>query len=377
MYKEIFADSAIKMMKDERNMKKTLIAILLLLTMVLSFASCGGKNVDLSKADMSKYVELGDYLGVAVTVDAQKTVADADVKAVVDKLIASKATETTTPVTDRAAAEGDTLTVDFAGTMDGVAFEGGTASDQALTIGENRYIEGFEEGMIGANVGDVVTLNLNFPEDYQTKPEYSGKPVTFAVTVKEINTVTSTLPEYNDAFVVENTDYETVAEYETAVRTGLEESAATAHQNAINSAVWKVVFANAAIKELPTANVDNFVKTMVEYYEYMRYLYVQNYGIDEATAESLIPIDEDEIRKEAETDISNDIVMYAIAAAQNWQLTDAEYSEGGLKYAQKNSYTTLDELFENTSINETNLRKALLWDKVIENVVAAADVTVK
>lgn len=365
------------MIKDERNMKKTLLASMLLLAMVFSFASCGTKTVDLSEADLSQYVQLGDYLGVAVEVDAEKAVTDEDVKAVVNALLDKKATETSTPVTDRAAAEGDTLTIDFVGKMGGTPFEGGSATDATITLGEGTYIDGFEEGLVGANVGDVVTLNLTFPEEYKLNPDYAGKAAEFEVTVKEINVITKTLPEYTDEFVAENTDYETIADYEAATRTTLEETAASTYQNAVNSAVWKAVAANAEVKSLPQANVDSYIATMKEYYEYIRHLYAKNYGISEENAAILVPIDEDEIRRTAETNITNDILMYAIASAQNWQLTDDEYAEGGLKYAKKYNYDTVEELFANTSVNEKNLKKALLWDKVLKNLTAAAKVTDK
>ncbi|MFT4008196.1 MAG: FKBP-type peptidyl-prolyl cis-trans isomerase [Lacrimispora sp.] len=160
-------------------------------------------SVDLTGMDNGT-ITLGNYKGIEVT-KTPVEVTDEEVDQAVQSALQAKATYVEV---DRAVEDGDKVNIDYVGTKDGVAFDGGTAQGQDLTIGSNQFIDGFEDGLIGAKKGDKVTLNLAFPENYQNTD--LAEPV-FEVTVNTISE--QQIPEINDAFVQENSDFKTVDEY--------------------------------------------------------------------------------------------------------------------------------------------------------------------
>ena len=142
------------------------------------------------------YVTITKYKGVEIDkVDSTK-VSDDDVESQINSVLQSKAT--TTEVTDRAAHNGDTVTIDYEGKKDGVAFDGGTATDAQLTLGSGTFIDGFEDGVVGHNIGDTFDLDLTFPENYGNE-ELAGQAVVFTVTLKAISQ--TDVPELTDEFV--------------------------------------------------------------------------------------------------------------------------------------------------------------------------------
>lgn len=170
-------------------------AIVLAGMMVLSMTGCGNSK---AKA-YSKYVTLGDYKGIEYT----KTVAEVtedDIQSKLDSFVDGLAE--TNEVTDRAVEDGDIVNIDYVGTMDGEEFEGGSDTGYDLTIGSNSFIDGFETGLIGHNVGEEVSLDLQFPDPYPNNTDYSGKDVNFKVTINKISVKTT--PELTDQLVKDN-----------------------------------------------------------------------------------------------------------------------------------------------------------------------------
>ena len=192
-------------------------AVVLAGVMLLGLTGCGAVN-DKAKA-YSKYVELGDYKGIEYTREVAE-VTDTQIQSQVDSLLSSL-TETT-EVTDRPIEEGDTANIDFVGTMNGEEFDGGSGEGFDLEIGSDSFIDGFEDGLIGHSVGEKVSLDLTFPENYQSE-DLAGKDVNFAVTINSISVKTT--PELTDEVVKENTDYDTVDAYKDSVRKDLEKQA--------------------------------------------------------------------------------------------------------------------------------------------------------
>lgn len=168
------------------------VALTSIMAAAMLFTACGeddSEKVYLNEIKAKDYVKLSEYKGVAVT-QAQPEVTDVERDTYIDSLLCKNP--------DRAVMEGDTVNIDYVGTLDGVAFDGGTASGYDLTIGSGQFIDGFEEGLIGTNIGDTVDLNLTFPEEYHSE-EMAGKSVVFTVTV---NSITAAEPqELNDANV--------------------------------------------------------------------------------------------------------------------------------------------------------------------------------
>ena len=175
-------------------------------------------------------VTLGDYKGVEVP-KSEIAVTDEEVDAEVKKEQDKNAR--TVAVEDRAAANGDITTIDFEGFVDGVAFEGGKGTDYALTLGSGTFIPGFEDQLVGANTGDHVEVKVTFPEEYQAK-ELAGKEAVFQCDVKKIET--KEVPELDDEFAKDVSEFDTLAEYKEDVKKKLtekkEKEARTAKENA-------------------------------------------------------------------------------------------------------------------------------------------------
>ena len=175
-------------------------------------------------------VTLGDYKGVEVP-KSEIAVTDEEVDAEVKKEQDKNAR--TVAVEDRAAANGDITTIDFEGFVDGVAFDGGKGTDYALTLGSGTFIPGFEDQLVGANTGDHVEVKVTFPEEYQAK-ELAGKEAVFQCDVKKIET--KEVPELDDEFAKDVSEFDTLAEYKEDVKKKLtekkEKEARTAKENA-------------------------------------------------------------------------------------------------------------------------------------------------
>ncbi len=176
-------------------MKRKICVIAAVFASSLFLTACGSKEY-LKDIKAEKYVTLGAYTGIEATVNEPKVPEGAVDSYIYDNYLAPKAEKV--PVTGRAVQEGDVANIDFVGYHDDVAFEGGTGADFDLTIGSGRFIEGFEEGLIGANIGDTRSLNLTFPDPY-TNPELAGEDVVFEVTVNSISE--SKAPALTDALV--------------------------------------------------------------------------------------------------------------------------------------------------------------------------------
>lgn len=178
--------------------------------------ACGlAAAILLSGCSSSSSVQLGEYLGLPVNV-ASREVTDDEVEAQIQSVLDANPDYVEV---DRAAQEGDTVNIDYTGTQDGVEFAGGSGTDEDLELGSGRFIEGFEDGLIGAKKGETRELDLTFPEDYQEE-SLAGQPVTFEVTVNAVKEEQEA--QLNDAFVQKVSDANTVAQYRAQVREELE-----------------------------------------------------------------------------------------------------------------------------------------------------------
>ena len=163
------------------------------------------------------YVTITKYKGVEIDKVDADAISDNDVETQINSVLQSKST--TTEVTDRAAQTGDTVTIDYEGKKDGEAFKGGTATDAQLTLGSGQFIDGFEDGVVGHNIGDTFDLDLTFPENYGNE-DLAGQAVVFTVTLKGISQ--TDVPELTDEFVQSVSDTsKTVEEYKKEIKKSL------------------------------------------------------------------------------------------------------------------------------------------------------------
>ena len=201
-------------------------------------------------------VTLGKYKGVQVT-KIDTTVTDEEVEAALEK--EQQKNSRTVTVTDRPVANGDTAVIDFEGFVDGVAFEGGKGENHPLEIGSHSFIDTFEDQLVGHNAGDEVEVNVTFPEKYQAA-DLAGKPAVFKVKINEIKT--KELPELNDEFASEVSEFDTLAEYKEDLRKHLEvEKENEAKRTKEDEAIKKII--DKSTMEIPEAMIETQCENMI------------------------------------------------------------------------------------------------------------------
>ena len=265
-------------------------------------------------------VTLGDYKGVEVP-KSEIAVTDEEVDAEVKKEQDKNAR--TVAVEDRAAANGDITTIDFEGFVDGVAFDGGKGTDYALTLGSGTFIPGFEDQLVGANTGDHVEVKVTFPEEYQAK-ELAGKEAVFQCDVKKIET--KEVPELDDEFAKDVSEFDTLAEYKEDVKKNLtekkEKEARTAKENA---AVDKAI--ENAQMDIPDLMIQTQCRQMMD--DFARRMQQQGLSMDQYfqfTGQSMDKMMED-MKPQALKRIQTRLVLEKIAETENTQPSEEEITE--------------------------------------------------
>ncbi|MEG2732214.1 MAG: trigger factor [Clostridium sp.] len=260
-------------------------------------------------------VTLGEYKGIEVK-KADAVVTDADVD---DEIKAAQIKNgRLVSVEDRAVADNDQTIIDFKGFIDGQPFDGGEGNDYPLVIGSHSFIDTFEEQLIGKKVGETCEIDVTFPEEYHA-PELAGKPTKFEVTVKEIKV--NELPELNDEFASEVSDFETFAEYKDDVRAKLQDKknreAATENENNV---IDKVV-ENASM-DIPQAMVDLQTRNMLE--DYARRLQSQGLNINDYMKYTGLTVDKlkEQMEPQALRRIKTRLVLEKIVAAENVEVSE-------------------------------------------------------
>ncbi len=269
---------------------------------------------------MKPEVKLGEYKGVKIE-KIDREVTEEDVMAEINRERDSNARNIT--VEDRPVKDGDMTVLDFEGFVDGVAFEGGKGEDYPLTIGSGAFIPGFEEQLVGAEIGSEVEVKVTFPEDYQAE-ELQGREAVFKCTVKEIRE--KEIPELDDEFASEVSEFDTLAEYKEDVRKNLtekkEKDAEAARENeAVQAAV------EASEIEIPEAMLETQQRQMVD--EFAQRITMQGMSMEQymqftgATYEKMI----EQVKPQAEERIRARLVLEAIVKTENIAATDEEFEE--------------------------------------------------
>lgn len=265
-------------------------------------------------------VTLGDYKGIEVE-RAKAEVSDEDVENELKRVQNQNSRLIT--VEDRPVEDGDETVIDFEGFVDGKPFEGGQSEDYNLKIGSHSFIDTFEEQLIGKNVGEECEVNVTFPEEYHAK-ELAGKPAVFKVTVKEIKV--KELPELNDEFAEEVSDFDTLDEYKTDIRAKLletrERQAATENENRV---VEKVV-ENASM-DIPEAMIETQVQNMIN--DYARRMQSQGMSFSQYMQYTGMNMDQlkNQTRPQAEKTIRTRLVLEAVVKAEDIRTSDERLDE--------------------------------------------------
>lgn len=262
-------------------------------------------------------VKLGKYLGVQVT-KIDTSVSDEEVAEALEKERNSNAR--TVSVTDRAVANGDTAVIDYEGFVDGVAFEGGKGENHSLEIGSHSFIDTFEDQLVGKNVGDEVEVNVTFPEQYHAA-DLAGKPAVFKVKINEIKA--KELPELDDEFAQDVSEFDTLDEYKEDVKKRLaEQKENEAKRTKEDEAIQKII--DKSSMEIPEAMIQTQCENMVN--EFAQRIAQSGLSMDQYMQFSGLTVEKllEQVRPEAETRIKSSLVLEQIAKDENIEVSDAD-----------------------------------------------------
>ena len=310
-------------------------------------------------------VTLGEYKGVEVP-KSEIEVTDEEVDAEVKK--EQEKNSRTINVEDRAAQLNDIVTIDFEGSVDGVPFDGGQATEYPLTLGSNTFIPGFEDQLVGAKVGDDVDVKVTFPEEYQAK-ELAGKEAIFKCAVKKIEA--KELPELDDDFAKDVSEFDTLAEYKEHVKTNLVEKKENEAKHAKEDAAVDKIIENAQM-DIPEAMLETQCRQMLD--DFSRRMQSQGLSMDQyfqftgMTAEKMM----EDMKPQALKRIQTRLVLEKVAEVENIQPTEEEVNEEISKMAEayKMEADKLKELLGERELEQ--MKKDMAVQKAVTLVADAA-----
>ena len=312
--------------------------------------------------DVEKCVTLGDYKGVTVEKTIQ-SVTDEDVQNEIDNALANYPVEV-----DQAAKEGDTVNIDYVGKIDGEEFDGGSDQGADLKLGSGKFIDGFEDGLIGARKGETRTLNLTFPEDYTQ--DLAGKAVEFTVTV---NAVKEPLSEPTDQWVADNIEgYDNIADYKAGIRSEQEENNEQTAENQVRYAAWTQVIDNCTINEYPETLVEVGKKLYEQQVEtYAKYAgmeldaYIESSGLTQEEYQS-------NMEEYGKNVAAQALVCQAICDKEGFAIGDDDYQKA-LQDMLTEYGCTEDELIQ--TYGQDNVEQSIMLNRVSNLILENANVT--
>lgn len=337
--------------------KRVIIALAGIFAVSAVLTGCEG-----SKGLETDELTITQYKGVEVDEVAKpEEITDEEVESTIESNLQLNAV--TKEVTDRAVESGDTATIDFVGKIDGEEFEGGSSTDYPLVIGSGSFIDGFEDSIIGHEIGDTFDWDGQFPEDYGNA-DYAGKDVTFTITVNAISV--DEVPELNDDFVKSVSDQsETVEEYKAEIKKQLEEDAENNYTDTLEQEVWDKVLENTEVKKYPEDEVEEMLDSLKEQYESAAEYY--NTDFETFLSEQMGMTEEqfdEEARSAVEASVKENMVTEAIADKEKIEVSDDIYEAELKELAEMYDYEDVDALKE--SAEEEDLKNIVLSNLVKE-----------
>ena len=308
-------------------------------------------------------VELGEYKGLSIekkTYEVTEEEVSKKLKEMQEKNARVEAKEEGT------VENGNIAVIDFKGYVDGEAFQGGEGKDYSLEIGSKTFIDTFEEQLVGAKVNDTVEVNVTFPENYG-KEELNGKPAKFEVTIKEIKV--KELPELDDEFAKETSEFDTIADLKADVTKKLEEANTERAEREFEEAVITAVSGNAKV-EIPEVmvekEVDNMVRNLQQRLQYQGLTleqYFQFTGTDEEKMREYM-------RANAQTKVKVDLVLEAIEKAENIEATEEEIREKAVEVAKMYSASEDEKMVDLLmQSQQAALRADVITNKTIKLLI--------
>lgn len=392
-------------------MRKKVLGIIMAASMVASLTACGGSDKNNSSdsssnggstvnqeiaanqyADTIKsnaeiyktYISLPEYKGLSVSVDSeQKEVTDSDVTDYINNLISQYGT--TESVTEGVTVNGDTISLDYSGLLDGTAFSGGTATDVSYTIGSGKFIDDLDKGLVGLTVGEEYDIPCKFPDNYSSS-DLAGKDVIFKVTVNSIKK--TTLPELTDDWVASNAsslnvEATTVEGLKSYVKDYLETQAKTNYDSSKYQAAWKAISEQINTdKGYPEAELNSLIDTLKsnvqsEYNQYGSYYGIsdfnsylsQVYGFDSEDAFN------DYAKEYAKSYLLEKMAITIIAENENITVSEDDINDMGAQLASYYGYSDYQEILD-TYGNQMNSEVGyqVLYQKVQDFINASTSV---
>lgn len=351
--------------RRESIMKKNIKLVAILISTAVLMAGCASNSDSTEDTttestttsstediDYSQYVTLGTYTGIEVTKQSVE-VTDEDVEAEIQSTLEANAVNE--EITDRdTVEEGDVANIDYEGLLDGVAFDGGTDEGYDLTIGSGQFVDGFEDQLIGAKVGESLSINVTFPDTYTE--DLAGKDVVFNITVNSISK--EVVPELTDEFVQGISDVSTVDEYRESVRADLTASKEEEAEATKQSDVWAAITANCEIKDYPQELVDKYseqINTM-----YSSYAEQSGLEMDDFMTTYFGMSVEDYAKQVA----GEEMIFKLIVQDAELTVTDEDFQAKASELATTYGYESADALIE--AYGEDELKDSILWEVMMD-----------
>lgn len=348
-------------------MKKKIAMVLTMLMAVGLLGGCGKDDapIILKDYEVEKYVTLGEYKGLQVS--ATKAEVDQEQwDSLVSQVFNNNISAESGGITDRAVAQGDTVNISYVGKKDDVAFQGGTADGDLLTIGSGSYIDGFEDGLVGVMPGETVDLNLTFPDNYHDAT-MSGAEVVFTVTVNFI------VPEFEDEAVASmgQEEFGNVEELRQYVHDYLQEENENQYNDLVKNSVLEAFMESCTFKDMPKKLVNEYreiIKTNIEADSaaagvdadtYTQYYYRTGF--------------EDFLEKYSEESARQNVALQAVANKEGLNVEDEELDTLLSDYAAKGGYNSVEEFMGENS--KEDYREYFMFDKVMEFLTDNAVIT--
>lgn len=358
-------------------MKKRILAAACALAVIMTGCGSTGNGNQIRSYDVEKYVTLGSYDGMAVEVAGDFEVSDEDIVDYINRMLTYypdyKDTDKTT------VEDGDCVNIDYEGKKDGVAFDGGTAQGYVLEIGSNSFIDGFEDGLIGAEVGDTLDLNLTFPENYQSA-ELAGADVVFTVTVNKIvEKIETTYDDLTDDFVYSNFNVESVEalynDTKSYMEDDCEENRIVAERAAVLDKlieISKISVPDGLLEMKVDQYIQQFTKQNCDEENTLSDYLSANYNMTEEAFNSTIT-------EEMGENLDDELVLEALVKAEGEVLDEEGFAEYIASAMTNGGYQTEEELYEAYSSDyedgKSYLQNRYLLTNALTNLIEKCEIT--
>lgn len=361
-------------------MKKKLLCLFTCMAMLL--VACTGTRENTSnkeevkeeKEDITQYIDcvtLGEYKGLELVKEKGK-VEKADIQAKINEILKQNAIEK--KIKEGKVKLGDTINIDYVGKVDGVPFDNGSAKSQIITLGSSGYIPGFDEGLVGKEVGKEVTINVTFPTDYR-ETSLQGKAATFDVTINYIQGEEE-MPEWTDAFVRTISEYDTTKEYEQQIRVELEQQLKKVEEENFNGTILSKLVEISQFKELPESMVTSRSDALINYYKD----FAEQNNIEYADMiKGYFNMDEEQfnakVKETSENSVKQTLAAFALADKENLIPEGDKRAEKELEIAKENNCETVEK-FE-SAYGEGYALQLVVRNEVLDFIKKNATITEK